>query len=132
LALAAEPADQGGRVLLHGLAATTVVATPVLRQAAEYAERDADRHQSPCCPVRPRPRPGASTAALAWPPGNNNPPVTQLVAIAAEVRDHKANAGRVPGTAAKTAPPPPPRRLAAPSALQATFARLTISRSRLS
>ncbi|HEY4729058.1 MAG TPA: hypothetical protein VIJ32_12830, partial [Actinomycetes bacterium] len=57
---------------------------------------------------RPRPRPGAPTAALAWPPGNNNPLVTQLLAIAAEVRDHKANAGRVPGTAAKTAPPPPP------------------------
>jgi hypothetical protein len=41
-----------------------------------------------------------------------------LVAIAAEVRDHKANAGRVLGTAAKTAPPPPPpaaRRTQCPS-----------------
>jgi hypothetical protein len=94
---------------LHGLAATTVVATPVLRQTAEYAESRCATATShlvarfvPVHDLEP------STAALAWPPGNNNPLVTQLVAIAAEVDDHKANAGRVPGTAAKTAPPPPP------------------------
>ena len=91
-----------------------------------------DRHQSPCCPVRPVHDLEPSTAALAWPPGNNNPLVTQLVAIAAEVRDHEANAGRVPGRAAKTARHRLPGGSQHLVALQATFARLTISRSRLS
>jgi hypothetical protein len=91
----------------------------VLRQAAEYAESRCATATShlvarfvPVHDLEP------STAALAWPPGNNNPLVTQLVAIAAEVHDHKANAGHVPGTAAKTAPPPPPpatRRTSCPS-----------------
>jgi hypothetical protein len=53
--LAAEPADPEEGVLLHGLAPTTVVAAPVLRQAAEYAEvAIRDRHQSPCCSLAQR------------------------------------------------------------------------------
>ena len=48
----AEPADQREVSLLHGLAPTTVVATPVLRQAAEYAQvAISDRHRSPYCSV---------------------------------------------------------------------------------
>ena len=51
----AEPADPAGGVLLHGLAPTTVVATPVLRQAAEDAQvAISDRSRSPCCSVAQR------------------------------------------------------------------------------
>ena len=45
-----------------------------------------------------------SMAALAWPRGQDNPLVRQFVAVAAEVRDHEAKAGRLPGRAAKVAP----------------------------
>jgi DNA-binding transcriptional LysR family regulator len=50
-----------------------------------------------------------STAAVAWPRGQNNPLVRQFVAVAAEVRDREAKAGRLPGRAAKVASPPPPQ-----------------------
>jgi hypothetical protein len=54
--LAAEPADPEEGVLLHGLAPTTVVAAPVLRQAAEDAAvAISDRHRSPCYSVAQRP-----------------------------------------------------------------------------
>jgi DNA-binding transcriptional LysR family regulator len=49
-----------------------------------------------------------STAAVAWRRGDNNPLATRFVAIAAEVRDHEAKAGRLPGRAARVAPPQPP------------------------
>jgi DNA-binding transcriptional LysR family regulator len=46
-----------------------------------------------------------STAALAWRHGDNNLLARQFVAIAAEVRDREAKAGRLPGRGAKVAPP---------------------------
>jgi hypothetical protein len=74
--LAAEPADPEEGVLLHGLAPTTVVATPVLhssRDAGSAAGRrvrrglDARPPPSPCCSVAQRPR--FHLAPVGWPRG---------------------------------------------------------------
>jgi DNA-binding transcriptional LysR family regulator len=51
-----------------------------------------------------------STAALAWPRGTTNPLVERFVAVAADVRDQQAQAGRLPGTPARVAPSGPGHR----------------------
>jgi len=76
--LQAEPADREEGLLLHGPPPTTVVATPVPRQAAGCAEvATGDRHRSPGCPVAQRRLFSlARSGGQGTLPGSSLPPVS--------------------------------------------------------
>jgi DNA-binding transcriptional LysR family regulator len=97
-----------------GAAAKTGPVMTSLEEQFQYALAGAGISLAPRSATQDYGRPGIafvpvrdvepSTAALAWPHGQHNPLVRQFIAIAAEVRDHEAEAGRLPGRAAKVSP----------------------------